>query len=51
MQHGCSRFLAYVVDTKVEGKKSIETTSLIQDFSELFPEDLLGVPPERRMEF
>lgn len=50
MQH-CSGFLAYIIDTLDEGRKSIEDVPIVRDFSDVFPEDLLEVPPERQVEF
>ncbi|KAI3682698.1 hypothetical protein L1987_82867 [Smallanthus sonchifolius] len=43
-------FLAHVVQKDVE-KKSIQDIPIIQDFSEVFPEDLSGLPPVRQVEF
>lgn len=47
LQHGCSLFLAYIVDTRVEGRKSIKDAPIVQDFSNMFLENLSGVPHVR----
>ncbi len=39
-------FLAHVVDTRIE-KVSLEDILVVQEFSNVFPDDLLGLPPER----
>nr|GEX07592.1 putative reverse transcriptase domain-containing protein [Tanacetum cinerariifolium] len=39
-------------ETKDKSKeKRLEDVSIVQDFSEVFPEDLLGLPPTRQVEF
>ena len=40
-------FLAYVVDTQVEGTTSLSEVPIFWDFPNVFPKDFLGVPPER----
>ncbi|KAJ9566249.1 hypothetical protein OSB04_002215 [Centaurea solstitialis] len=47
---GCTSFLAYVIDTKLE-KKELADVSVVRDFPDVFPEDLSGLPPERQVEF
>ncbi|GJV01845.1 putative reverse transcriptase domain-containing protein [Tanacetum coccineum] len=51
---GCPIFLAHVTMKKVEDKskeKRLEDVPIVQDFPEVFPEDLLGIPPTRQVEF
>ncbi|GJR55576.1 putative reverse transcriptase domain-containing protein [Tanacetum coccineum] len=51
---GCSIFLAHVTMKKAEDKskeKRLEDVSIVQDFPEVFPEDLSGIPPTRQVEF
>ncbi|GJX09392.1 putative reverse transcriptase domain-containing protein, partial [Tanacetum coccineum] len=51
---GCSIFLAHVTTKKVKDKskeKRLEDVSIVQDFPEVFPEDLSGIPPTRQVEF
>ncbi|KAI3701002.1 hypothetical protein L2E82_45643 [Cichorium intybus] len=50
-QHGGSVFLAYVTDTREERKKVVEDVPVVQEFPDVFPEDLPGIPPERKVEF
>ncbi|KAJ9551398.1 hypothetical protein OSB04_015443 [Centaurea solstitialis] len=47
---GCTSYLAYVIDTKLE-KKEIADVDVVREFPDVFPEDLPGLPPERQVEF
>ncbi|GKG20135.1 hypothetical protein Tco_0379936, partial [Tanacetum coccineum] len=54
MLKGCPIFLAHVTtkDTKDKSKKKrLEDVPIVQNFLEVFPEDLLGLPPTRQVEF
>ncbi|GKE09024.1 putative reverse transcriptase domain-containing protein, partial [Tanacetum coccineum] len=54
IQKGCQVYLAQVTSKKVEDKseeKRLEDVPIIREFSEVFPEDLPGLPPTRRVEF
>nr|GEU48617.1 hypothetical protein [Tanacetum cinerariifolium] len=47
-------FLAHVTTKKTEDKsnvKRLEDVPILQDFPEVFPEDLPGLPPTRQVEF
>ncbi|GJU72373.1 putative reverse transcriptase domain-containing protein [Tanacetum coccineum] len=47
-------FLAHVTAKEVEDKsekKRLENVPIVQDFPEVFPEDLPGLPPTRQVEF
>ncbi|GKA50319.1 putative reverse transcriptase domain-containing protein [Tanacetum coccineum] len=51
---GCHVFLAQVTTKKAEDKseeKLHEDVPVVQDFPEVFPEDLPGIPPTRQVEF
>ncbi|GKE83649.1 putative reverse transcriptase domain-containing protein, partial [Tanacetum coccineum] len=51
---GCPIFLAHVTTKEAEdksGEKRLEDISIVRDFPEVFPEDLLGIPPTRQVEF
>ncbi|GJT91169.1 putative reverse transcriptase domain-containing protein [Tanacetum coccineum] len=51
---GCHVFLAYVTTKKAEDKpeeKRLEDVPIVQDFLEVFSEDLPGIPPTRQVEF
>ncbi|XP_039173939.1 uncharacterized protein LOC120296260 [Eucalyptus grandis] len=47
---GCQGYLATVVDTTVEELK-IEDIVVVQEFPNVFPKELLGLPLEREIEF
>nr|GEV61207.1 hypothetical protein [Tanacetum cinerariifolium] len=51
---GCPIFLAHVTTKEVEDKskeKRLEEVPIVQDFPEVFPEDLPGIPPTCQVEF
>nr|GEV69956.1 putative reverse transcriptase domain-containing protein [Tanacetum cinerariifolium] len=51
---GCPIFLVHVTTKEAEDKskeKRLEDVPVVQDFSEVFPEDLPGIPPTRKVEF
>nr|GEZ06747.1 putative reverse transcriptase domain-containing protein [Tanacetum cinerariifolium] len=54
LSKGCDVFLAHVTimeaKDKSEGKR-LEDVPIVRDFPEVFPEDLLGIPPTRSVEF
>ncbi|GJR16668.1 putative reverse transcriptase domain-containing protein [Tanacetum coccineum] len=50
----CPLFLAHVTTNEVEDKsekKRLEDVPIVRDFPEVFPEDLLGLPLTRQVEF
>ncbi|GKA13023.1 putative reverse transcriptase domain-containing protein [Tanacetum coccineum] len=54
IKKGCLIFLAQVMKKETEDKseeKRLEDVPTVQDFPEVFPEDLLGLPPTRKVEF
>ncbi|GJW58526.1 putative reverse transcriptase domain-containing protein [Tanacetum coccineum] len=54
MEKGFPIFLAHVTAKEVEDKsekKRLEGVPIVQDFPEVFPEDLPGLPPTRQVEF
>ncbi|GKF52010.1 putative reverse transcriptase domain-containing protein, partial [Tanacetum coccineum] len=54
LQKGCPVFLAHVTMKKAEGKseeKRLEDVPIIQDFPDVFPEYLSGLPPTQQVEF
>ncbi|GJY92785.1 putative reverse transcriptase domain-containing protein [Tanacetum coccineum] len=54
IEKGCQLFLAQVMVKETEDKskeKRLEDVSTVRDFSEVFPEDLPGLPPIRKVEF
>ena len=50
MRKGCEAYLAYVIDM-VKTKPSVSDIPTISDFSDVFPEELLGLPPQREIKF
>ncbi|GJR13934.1 putative reverse transcriptase domain-containing protein [Tanacetum coccineum] len=54
MQKGFPIFLAHVTTKEIEDKsekKRLEDVPIVQNFPEVFPEDLPGLPPTRQVEF
>ncbi|GKD76000.1 putative reverse transcriptase domain-containing protein [Tanacetum coccineum] len=54
MLKGCPIFLAHVTTKETEDnseKKLLEDVLIVQNFPEVFLEDLLGLPPTRQVEF
>lgn len=50
LKKGCMGLLAMVRDTK-EGTSSLEKIPVVNEFSDVFPEDLPGLPPVREIDF
>ena len=51
MSYGCASFLAYAI---LEGKgimKNVNDVPIVREYSDVFPEDLPGLPPDRQVEF
>ncbi|GJU25951.1 putative reverse transcriptase domain-containing protein [Tanacetum coccineum] len=54
IQKGCQVYLAQVTSKKAKDKseeKRLEDVPIVREFSEVFPEDLPGLPPARQVEF
>ena len=51
LERGCTGYLASVVDVSVEQKLKPEDVPVVQDFLNVFPKDLLGLPPKREIDF
>ena len=50
MRKGYEAFLAYVIDTKKEGQK-LDSLPVVNEFVDVFPEDLPELPLDREIEF
>ncbi|KAJ8754865.1 hypothetical protein K2173_015377 [Erythroxylum novogranatense] len=50
MRKGCEAFLAYMVDTRAD-KGKLEDIPVVREFSDVFPEELPGLPPPKEIEF
>nr|GFB77129.1 putative reverse transcriptase domain-containing protein [Tanacetum cinerariifolium] len=54
LSKGCDVFLAYITMKEAKDKskgKRLEDVPIVRDFPEVFPEDFLGIPPTRQLEF
>ncbi|KAI3446801.1 hypothetical protein Pfo_003466 [Paulownia fortunei] len=51
LNKGCVGYLASVLDTSVEAQLKSENVDVVQEFVEVFPDDLPGLPPNREIEF
>ncbi|GJV99742.1 putative reverse transcriptase domain-containing protein [Tanacetum coccineum] len=54
IEKGCQVYLAQVTSKKAEDKseeRRLEDVPIVREFSEVFPEDLPGLPPARQVEF
>ena len=49
LRKGCKAFLALVLDPK-QGQVKLENIQVVKEFSDVFPEELLGLPPEREVD-
>ncbi|XP_070036653.1 uncharacterized protein [Nicotiana tomentosiformis] len=50
VEKGCLAYLAYVRDTAAE-TPTIDSVPMVRDFSDMFPSDLPGMPPDRDIDF
>ncbi|GKV05621.1 hypothetical protein SLEP1_g17608 [Rubroshorea leprosula] len=50
LQHECYGYLAYVFESK-DKPVSVEEISVLEDFPNVFPKELPGLPPNREIEF
>ena len=46
----CEAYLAHVIDTSTP-KITLENMPMVWEFSNMFPEDLSRLPPDRKLEF
>ncbi|KAL5537790.1 hypothetical protein UlMin_046097 [Ulmus minor] len=51
LANGCEGFLASIVDNCEDGRSRPEDVLVVKDYLEVFPKDLLGLPPDREIEF
>ena len=47
---GCESYLAHVVDTSITEVR-LENVPVVCEFPDVFPKDLSGLPPDRKLEF
>ncbi|GJU47273.1 putative reverse transcriptase domain-containing protein [Tanacetum coccineum] len=50
ISHGCEGFLSSIKDTSLDGPH-LESYLVVQDFPDVFPEELPGIPLKREVEF
>ncbi|GJU80406.1 reverse transcriptase domain-containing protein [Tanacetum coccineum] len=50
LSQGCQVFIAQVMEKKSDDKR-LEDIPVVREFPKVFPEDLLGLPPVRQVEF
>ena len=50
LRKGCQGYLAFVVDKRQEGTR-LEDIPIVKEFSDVFPYDISGLPPDRAIEF
>ncbi|KAJ9553825.1 hypothetical protein OSB04_017870 [Centaurea solstitialis] len=50
IRKGCVWFMAHVVDSKKD-KLEVKDVEVVRDYPEVFPEDLVSLPPDREIEF
>ncbi|KAL5538466.1 hypothetical protein UlMin_045568 [Ulmus minor] len=51
LSSGCQGFLATVVDTTCVEKSGPEGIAVVREFTDVFPEELPGLPPDREVSF
>ncbi|KAL8099363.1 hypothetical protein AgCh_031855 [Apium graveolens] len=49
-RQGCEMYIAYVLNTE-KGSPKIEDIPVVCEFSDVFPDELPGLPPYREIEF
>ncbi|XP_070002380.1 uncharacterized protein [Nicotiana sylvestris] len=50
VEKGCAAYLAYVRGVSID-TPSVDSVSVVQDFPDVFPTDLPGMPPDRDIDF
>ena len=50
VQKECEAYLAYVIDT-IKARPRVSNIPTVSDFPDVFPEELPGLPPHRKIEF
>ena len=50
LKKGCKGYLATVTDIQ-QGELKLEDIFAVRKFLDVFPKDLSGLPPDRKMEF
>ena len=50
LRKGCQGYLAFVVDMRQEGTR-LEDIPIVKEFPDVFLDDILGLPPDRAIDF
>ena len=50
IRQGCDAYIAYVIDKRQEPIK-LDDTPTVNEFPDIFPDELPGLPPDREIEF
>ncbi|GKE58216.1 zinc finger, CCHC-type, retrotransposon gag domain protein, partial [Tanacetum coccineum] len=50
LSHGCHAFMVHVINSNFK-MKIVEDVPIVNKFLDVFPKELLGIPPERQVEF
>ncbi|XP_073318053.1 uncharacterized protein [Primulina huaijiensis] len=48
---GCQAFLASIISTPEVPNQSLSDVPVVRDFTDVFPDDVAGIPPKREVEF
>ena len=49
LQQGCAGYVAYVMDAREMGKGIVSDVPVVREYSDVFPEELPGIPSERQV--
>ena len=49
-QKGCEAYIAHVIDTSIS-EVNLKNVPVVCEFSDVFPDDLSGLPPDRELKF
>ena len=50
LKEGCSGYLAYFIN-RSKDKAKLEEVEVVRSFPEVFPDELVSLPPDREIEF
>ena len=51
LEKGCQGYMVFFFSTQIEVHITLENIPIVNEFPEVFPEDISGLPPEREVEF
>ena len=50
LSHGCQAYLAHVIDSE-KRSKTLQEFPVVNEFPDVFPDELPGIPPDRQIDF